>query len=951
MYEYFYNGGGVAAGDLNGDGKTDLYFTANMAENRLYLNAGDLHFTDVTQPSGAGGRPGPWKTGVTLADVNADGKLDIYLCYSGMLPPEKRANQLFINQGNGPDGVPVFRDEAAAYGLAGTAFSNQMYFFDYDRDGDLDGLLLNHNPQALPVLNAAKTRELLANPDPDRGLRLYQNTGGKFKDVTEAAGISGSALSYGLGLAIADLDNDGDPDFYVSNDYEVPDYLYYNNGDGTFTDHLGEQMSHTSHFSMGSDAGDINNDGHLDLFTLDMLPADPRRQRLLQPDDNRSKLDLNLASGFHHQTMRNMLQLNRGDGTFAEIGRLAGVAMTDWSWSALLADFDNDGWQDLHVTNGYLKDYTNLDFIKYMEDFTAAKGRLQRTDLRELLEQMPASDLRNFAFGNQHNGTFADRTADWGLARPSNSNGAVYADLDNDGDLDLVVNNLDRAAFVYRNDLTGQNYLSVALEGPAGNPQGIGARVEIRADDLQQIREQFPNRGYLSCVDPVLHFGLGARTQVQRLVVTWPDGARQNLEAVEVNQRIVLRHQEAGEVRPAPAKATAPSWFREVSSPLAYTDPPAEQRGFDEERLLPREYAQPGPVLAVEGGKVLAKAGTGRVLARSSGKYAVEFVGNAYLPGRYPLVDAVTLYPLNDGQRTPLTSPLPQELQSIGKINAATWADLDGDGADELVVAGEWTPLLCFTFDGQQLQPYAGAFPPPLTGWWTALHLSDFNGDGRLDLLAGNQGLNNLFSASPELPLELYAADLDGNGALDPILSYYGPDGRRYADLTRDELLGQLAGLRKKYPDYRSFADQSLDDIFPSWPEGTLHRTAEMLETVLYLSQADGRYARAELPLEVQYAPVHTITAADFNADGHRDLLLCGNDGKEKQRWGKAEANTGILLQGDGKGGFGYVPQATAGLKLRGDVRSVLAYQDLLLFGIRGKKVRAYRREAQMVEQ
>lgn len=948
VYEYFYNGGGVAAGDLNGDGKTDLYFTANMVDNQLYINEGGWKFREATVASKAGGRPGPWKTGVTLADVNADGKLDIYLCYSGALPEQKRANQLLINQGNDAEGNPLFSDEAAAYGLASTAYSNQMYFFDYDLDGDLDGLLLNHNPKSLPVLNVTKTKEMLQQPDPERGLTLYRNEGGKFSDVTTAAGISGSALSYGLGLAISDIDRDGDPDFYVSNDYEVPDYLYYNNGDGTFTDRLGEQLGHTSHFSMGSDIGDVNNDGQPDIFTLDMLPADHQRQVLLMADDNRSKLDLNLASGFHHQTMRNMLHLNRGNGTFAEIGRLAGVAMTDWSWSALLADFDNDGWQDLHVTNGYLKDYTNMDFIKYMEDFVAEKGRLQRADLREILEQMPASDLHNYAFANRWNNTFVDRTKAWGLQRPSNSNGAVYADLDDDGDLDLVVNNVNQSAFVYRNNNADQHYLSVVLEGAKGNLAGIGARVEVTADGETQTREQYPNRGYLSSVDPVLHFGLGARTQVQSLVVTWPDGTAQTLENVDADQRLVLRQAEANpkggsssaEAGDSPDSSAEQTAFTPINSPLDYTDQLSGKRDFDAEPLLPREYSHAGPLLDEKGNP---KENANRVLATSAGQPAITFTGNAYLPGRYPEVDTVSVTIAG----TPVAD-LPESLRAARKITAAAWSDLDGDGAEELIVAGEWMPIQSYRIVGNSLADFTNQqlTPTPQPGWWTALHVSDLNGDGKPDLVAGNQGLNNLFTASADRPIELHAVDLDRNGSIDPILSYYAADGKRYPDATRDELLGQLSGLRSRYVSYQSFADETLDDIFPEWPAGTLHLAAERLETTLYLSQPDGSYTIAPLPQEVQYAPVHTITLMDYNNDGHPDLLLCGNDSKEKQRWGKSDANAGVLLQGDGKGGFSYVPQTKSGFRLIGDVRSVVAVNDLLLFGIRGGRVVAYKKQS-----
>ena len=345
LYEYFYNGAGVALADFNGDQLLDIYLTSNMEENKMYLNRGDFKFEDISKISKTQGRSGPWKTGVTAVDINGDQRMDLYVCYSGMLKEEKRRNQLFLNMGNNEEGIPQFTEVAKLYGLDSDAYSNQGYFFDYDRDGDLDMLLLNHNPKSLPVLGVSKTRVLLQEDQPQTGLRLYEQKNRRFYDITSQTQINGSSLSYGLGLALADFNNDGWTDFYLSNDYTIPDYLYLNNQAGDFINTLQESMPYTSHFSMGNDSGDINNDGFIDLMTLDMLPEDNKRQKLLQAPDNYNLFNLNIKSGFHSQYMRNMVQLNNGNGTFSEVGQMMGVSNTDWSWAALFADFDNDGWK------------------------------------------------------------------------------------------------------------------------------------------------------------------------------------------------------------------------------------------------------------------------------------------------------------------------------------------------------------------------------------------------------------------------------------------------------------------------------------------------------------------------------------------------------------------------------------------------------------------------------
>ena len=481
LYEYFYNGAGVALADFNGDKLLDIYFTSNMEENKMYLNRGDFKFEDISKISKTQGRSGPWKTGVTAVDINGDQRMDLYVCYSGMLKEEKRRNQLFLNMGNNEEGIPQFTEVAKLYGLDSDAYSNQGYFFDYDRDGDLDMLLLNHNPKSLPVLGVSKTRVLLQEDQPQTGLRLYEQKNRRFYDITSQTQINGSSLSYGLGLALADFNNDGWTDFYLSNDYTIPDYLYLNNQAGDFINTLQESMPYTSHFSMGNDSGDINNDGFIDLMTLDMLPEDNKRQKLLQAPDNYNLFNLNIKSGFHSQYMRNMVQLNNGNGTFSEVGQMMGVSNTDWSWAALFADFDNDGWQDLFVSNGYKRDYTNRDFLNYMENFIGEKkSNLNREDVLEIINNMPASNVSNYLFANTNGKGFNDVTAQWGVLDFTNSNGAAYGDLDGDGDLDLVVNNINAAAGIYRNNTdASQHFLQIALKGSKNNSNALGARVTL----------------------------------------------------------------------------------------------------------------------------------------------------------------------------------------------------------------------------------------------------------------------------------------------------------------------------------------------------------------------------------------------------------------------------------------------------------------------------------------
>ncbi len=1041
MYEYFYNGGGVATGDFNNDGLVDLYFSSNMGENKFYLNKGNFKFEDITLASMAGGRPGPWKSGVNAVDINGDGKLDIYLCYSGAMPAEKRRNQLFINMGNSPSGIPRFEEKAEAWGLAHTGFSNQSYFLDYDRDGDLDLILMNHNPKNLPILNEPQTLQLSRQDDPEKGIRLLQQEQGRFTDITAKAGINGSELCYGLGIGIGDFNNDGWPDFYLSNDYAVPDFLYINNQQGGFTNELEKSMGHISQFSMGNDVADINNDGLIDIFTLDMLPEDNRRQKLLMSPDNYEKFAVNLKNGFYYQYMRNMLHLNNGNGTFSEIGQQAGVSNTDWSWSALLADFDNDGWKDLHVTNGYLKDFTNLDFIHYMNEYIQKKGRMQREDVMEIIKEMPSSNVRNYIFHNKGDEGFEDQTTSWGLDRVSNSNGAAYADLDNDGDLDLIVNNINEPAFIYRNNVSKDNqYLGIKLAGMAPNTQGIGARLECYSGDKVQLLEQNPARGYLSNVSYQLHFGLGKQTSVDSVVIRWNSGKRQVLRVVEPNQVITLNEKDA--LDPQAVIATESHYFVKTEAPVNIDFPDNTLNDFNRQLLLLQQFSHEGsclikadlnqdgredilaggvagrpttlhlqtpegifrkqPVKAFEEdnyyqdgaiavfdangdghpdiyiasggyhefkpddeklqhrlylnngrndfirstGLPSLKISSSTVAASDiNGDGAIDlFVGGRVVPGRYPEIPASTIL-LNDGSGNfrIATEEIAPDLQKPGLVTKAIWTDLDGDQQDELIIVGEWMPVSVYVKEkGLLVNKTADFIPDAESGFWNTLEVMDVNADGRADLMLGNLGENTQIRISKKEPAEMHYADFDKNGSVDPVFSFY-LQGKRYPYLTRDELIGQLPVMRKRFSTFKSYADVTLDELFKQGELNTAEKlTATQTSTILYLSNEKGKLAKAILPPEVQFAPVYSILSFDFNGDGNRDILIGGNKSTAKIRLGKMDASFGGLLEGDGKGGFRWVPAKESGLLIRGDIRSIVQVKDKILFGIVGEPVEAW---------
>ena len=1045
MYEYFYNGGGVVTADFNSDGWIDLYFTANMSDCKLYLNDHNFSFRDVSTKAGVAGRPGPWKTGATVVDINSDGLPDIYLSYSGAMPEEKRKNQLFVNKGNDADGIPQFEDMAEAYGLDSPAFTNQAYFFDFDKNGSLEVLLLNHNPKNLPLLNESGTAELFNQDSPEMGLRYFVKEGEKYVDKTRAFGINGSVLSYGLGLGVGDFNNDGWYDFYVSNDYAVPDYVYINKQGKGFANEISTYLGHNSQFSMGNDVADINNDGMDDIVTLDMLPRDEKRQKLLMAPDNYNKYEENKRSGFHDQLMRNMLQVNTGNGRFSEIGQITGISNTDWSWAPLIADYDNDGFKDLYITNGYLRDYTNLDFINYMENYVASKGRLQREDVLEIINNMPASDIENQLFQNNGSGQFSNVTTSWGIGQPSNSNGAAYADLDNDGDLDLIVNNINKEAFIMKNLVSEKKqnkYLQIQLKGNPPNVMGIGCRVVVHSGGSQQSMLQMPTRAYLSSVSPILHFGLN-QGNADSIEVFWNSGKYQVVNDVAVNSRIIIEEQGAGsgknptsrfasstfkltacldfvhqqedinDYNRQPMLFSSPSYFGPCMASADFNldgkddliigggkDQPAslylsevggnfkkilvadfeKDKAFANASIVTGDFNGDGfpDVFIVSGGYGLlatndpvlsdrlyfgnGKGGFTRsttfnddlpsdnrstlVLdANADGKDDILTFGG-YIPGRYPEVAENKLY-TNSGNgsfQEKFNTTFPNWEKNT-RITDVKWADLDNDGKKELILVGLWTKPKIFVTENGKWVDKTEIFidTKSLSGLWNTVTIADLNADKIPDLVLGNLGLNSQLHASLEEPLSLYFGDVDKNGSVDPILTYYN-GGKAYPFASRDEMMGQLPKLKQKFNSYEKFAEAQFTDVFSKdIIDGLETKSVAELRTVVLLSQSGNKkYQLTQLPIEAQYAPVHLILTSDFNKDGHNDLLLFGNDEKIKLRLGKMDANQGVLLLNDGKGLMKYISQQSSGLNVAGDVRGGLILGNRVLLGVNDKKVLCY---------
>jgi enediyne biosynthesis protein E4 len=1017
-YDGVYQGAGVAVGDINNDGLPDIYFVGNMVPNKLYLNKGNLVFEDITEASGADIKDG-WCTGVNIMDANGDGWNDIYVCRYLLEDKNLCRNTLLINNGNN-----TFTDETERYRVGDTGYSVMATFFDFDNDGDLDLYVVNQPPS---FRNAR--RALHKKVDYSYSDNLYENIDNKyFEKITEKAGITNYA--YGLSAVAFDYDHDGFTDLYIANDYEEGDLLYRNNGNGTFTNTILEATKHVPNFSMGADAADINNDGWPDLFVADMVAQDNKRIKTNMSGMNPPKFFGLVKLGNQYQYMYNALQLNQGNGQFSEIAQLAGVSNTDWSWAALFADLDHDGFRDLLVTNGMRRDMRDNDYnirlqqiVEQKSAEAVASGNPLQLDYVGLVNMAPKTGVANYLFQNHGDLTFSNQAEQWGMSQKMVSYGAAHADLDGDGDLDLVLNNMDTLASIFENTINKNqknHFLRVRLKGPAGNHYGLGSRLRIYYNGNIQSEEITNVRGYMSASEPIAHFGFKEVASIDKLEIIWPDNKTTTIKNVKTDQLIEVDYASQSTNESINYKVS-PKYF-ELKPEIFEGFVHKENLYFDyqKEILLPHMLSALGPKMAKAdmngdgledlfiggakgfpavqlmqqpGGKFTARltpwlqeapyedlgmhffdanedghldlyiTSGGNETELNSGLYQDRlyindgtgiyskqkdalpnvsistscvqsadfdgdgdldlFIGGRQNPGRWPTAVSSILLRNDNGKFVNVTSELSKDLINLGMVTDAKWQDLNADGFVDLVVVGEWMAVTIFINEKGKFRKLDIPSLKNTRGWWNSVEVADLNGDGNMDLIAGNLGTNIKYKTSPAAPFQVFADDFDNNGTFDIYLGYY-QNGECYPVRGRECSSQQMPFIKSKFPNYNKFSEATIYDVIGSKAETALNLQADVFETVVFQNNGNFEFEMHVLPNEAQFSTVQKTIVNDFNSDGKPDLLLCGNFHEREVETTRSDASMGLLLLNAGKMNFTPVPPVQSGFYANKNARDMV---------------------------